>query len=87
MIQKYWADIKSCCMNEIAFHAVSDVRNMEEKDYLATYFYAETLKYFYLASVNKEVFDFNAYVFNTEAHPFLKTNFKAEKAKTYLGIN
>ncbi|BAO76030.1 alpha-mannosidase/ calcium ion binding / mannosyl-oligosaccharide 1,2-alpha-mannosidase [Winogradskyella sp. PG-2] len=86
MIQKYWSDIKSCCMNEIAFHAVSDVRTMKEKDYIATYFCAETLKYFYLASVNKDVFNFNEYVFNTEAHPFLKNNFKKENVKTYLGI-
>jgi len=57
-------------MNETAFHAVSDVRTMKEKDYLATYFYAETLKYFYLAAVDKSTFNFNNYVFNTEAHPF-----------------
>lgn len=87
MIQKYWADIKDCCMNDTAFHAISDVRTMKEKDYLATYFYAETLKYFYLAAVNENTFNFNNYVFNTEAHPFKKSNFNHEKAKTYLGIN
>lgn len=87
MIQKYWANIKDCCMNETAFHAISDVRTMEEKDYLATYFYAETLKYFYLAAVDENVFNFNDYIFNTEAHPFKKSNFNHKKAKTYLGIN
>ncbi len=87
MIQKYWADMKDCCINDTAFHAVSDVRTMKEKDYLATYFYAETLKYFYLAVVDDHIFNFNDYIFNTEAHPFRKSNFNNEKAKTYLGIN
>ena len=86
MIYTYWDDIKKCCQNEVAFHAVKDVRTMEEKDYLATYFYAETLKYFYLAVVDKKLFDFNEYVFNTEAHPFRKSNFDESKFNMYLGI-
>ncbi|MEM7186271.1 MAG: glycoside hydrolase family 47 protein [Bacteroidota bacterium] len=86
MIQKYWSDIKNCCMNETAFHAVSDVRTMEAKDYLATYFYAETLKYFYLAAVDKGTFDFDDHIFNTEAHPFKRSHFDKEKYGDYLGI-
>ncbi|MEM7162627.1 MAG: glycoside hydrolase family 47 protein [Bacteroidota bacterium] len=87
MIQKYWSDMNMCCRNEIAFNAVNDVRTMEPKDYLATYFYAETLKYFYLAAVEEDIFDFDNYVFNTEAHPFRKNNFDQDKAKIYLNIN
>jgi hypothetical protein len=60
---------------------------MKEKDYLATYFFAETLKYFYLAVLDKDEFNFNDYVFNTEAHPFKKSNFDKQKLKIYLGIN
>ncbi|AXT20650.1 hypothetical protein D7030_12280 [Flavobacteriaceae bacterium AU392] len=60
---------------------------MKEKDYLATYYYAETLKYFYLAAVDKNIFDFNEFIFNTKAHPFKKSNFNNKKAKIYLGIN
>ena len=86
MIYKYWADMKKCCRNDIAFHAVDDVRTMKERDYLATYFYAETLKYFYVAVADKKDFDFNNYIFNTEAHPFKRSNFDKEKAKVYLGI-
>lgn len=86
MIQKYWDDINSCCRNETAFNAVEDVRTMEAKDYLATYFYAETLKYFYLAVVDKSEFDFNDYIFNTEAHPFKKSNFNSDSLALYLGI-
>lgn len=87
MIQKYWADIKKCCRNDVAFHAVEDVRTMKAKDYLATYFYAETLKYFYLAAVDKEDFNFNDYIFNTEPHPFKRSHFDEAKAKVYLGID
>jgi len=81
MIEKYWSDVNTCCRNETAFHAVSDVRDMKAKDYLATYFYAETLKYFYLAAVSKDEFNFNEYLFNTEAHPFKKSHFDSAKAK------
>lgn len=87
MIFKYWNDINKCCRNEIAFNAVEDVRTMEAKDYLATYFFAETLKYFYVAVADKSEFNFDDYIFNTEAHPFKKSNFESDKAKEYLGIN
>ncbi len=87
MIYKYWNDMKTCCRNEVAFNAVEDVRTMKAKDYLATYFFAETLKYFYVAVVDKSEFNFDDYIFNTEAHPFKKKNFDKDKAKDYLGIN
>ncbi|WP_462250889.1 glycoside hydrolase family 47 protein [Ekhidna sp.] len=86
MIRQYWQDMNECCRNETAFNAVEDVRTKEAKDYLATYFYAETLKYFYLAAVDQEVFNFNDYIFNTEAHPFKKSHFNADSLSTYLGI-
>jgi hypothetical protein len=86
MIDTYWQDMKTCCRNEVAFNAVEDVRTMKAKDYLATYFYAETLKYFYLAKADKETLDFNNHVFNTEAHPFQKSNFDRAKFNEYLGI-
>ncbi len=86
MISKYWKDIKLCCQNEVAFNAVEDVRTKKPRDYLATYFYAETLKYFYVAAVDKSVFNFDDYIFNTEAHPFKKDNFDKEKVAIYLGI-
>lgn len=85
MIKTYWADMKACCRNDTAFNSVEDVRTMEPKDYLATYFYAETLKYFYVAFAGSEAFNFDDYIFNTEAHPFLRKSFDADKAKTYLG--
>ncbi len=41
---------------------------------------------FYLAVVDKEDFDFDDYIFNTEADPFKRSHFNTEKAKVFLGI-
>jgi len=86
MIQKYWSDMKNCCQNDVAFHSIENVETMEKKDYLATFFFAETLKYFYVAVADKDEFNFDDYIFNTEAHPFKKSHFDKSKAKDYLGI-
>ena len=85
MIKKYWKDINECCKWEVAFHSIEDVRTMKKKDYLATYFFAETLKYFYVAFAGKEVFDFEEHIFNTEAHSFRRASFDPQEAKVRLG--
>ncbi len=84
MIKEYWNDIKKCCKSEVAFHAIQDVRIMKKKDYLATYFFAETMKYFYIA-FSQEEFDFNEYIFTTEAHTFKRSDFDPKEAKERLG--
>ena len=86
MVRTYWKDMYACCRNATAFHAVEDATDKRAKDYLATYFYAETMKYFYLAFAGKQALDFNQHIFNTEAHPFKKASFDAVKAKEYLGF-
>ncbi|MGI2259820.1 glycoside hydrolase family 47 protein [Shewanella sp. GXUN23E] len=86
MVKTYWRDINACCRNSLAFHAVEDVSSKAPKDYLATYFFAETLKYFYLAFAGQSVFDFNDCVFNTEAHNFRRDHFDAAEAKVRLGL-
>lgn len=86
MVSNYWSDMKTCCRNDVAYNAVSDVRTMEAKDYLATYFFAETMKYFYLSTLDKSKFNFDDYIFSTEAHPFKKSNFDATLAKEYLRL-
>ena len=85
MIKTYWADIKRCCKGEVGFHSIEDVRTMEEKDYMPTFFFAETLKYFYIAFAGKDVFDFDAHIFSTEAHSFRRDDFDEEQAKIRLG--
>lgn len=85
MVKKYWKDLNICCKTDGTFHSIQDVRSKAKKDYLATYFYAETLKYFYIAFAGKEVFDFDQHVFNTEAHSFRRDSFDPELAKVRLG--
>lgn len=86
-VEKYWKDIKKYCRTEVAFSSISDVQTMEKKDYMPTFFFAETLKYFYL-TFTEETGNFNLddYVFNTEAHPFLKAHFDKKEIPTRLGL-
>ena len=87
MVDQYWSDIKKYCRTEIAFSSVNDVRTMEKKDYMPTFFFAETLKYLYLTFTEETgVFNLDDYVFNTEAHPFAKKSFDPEKVKKNLGL-
>lgn len=87
MVKQYWTDIKKYCKTEVAFSSVEDVRTMKKKDYMPTFFFAETLKYLYLTfSIDDGNFNLDDYIINTEAHPFKKSSFDKEKAKTYLGL-
>jgi mannosidase alpha-like ER degradation enhancer 2 len=61
-------DLIRYCRAEAGYSNVVDVRTMEQGDAMASYFLAETLKYLYLLFA-PEALDFDAVVFNTEAHP------------------
>lgn len=85
MVEQYWSDIKQYCKTDIAFSSVANVETMEKKDYMATFFFAETMKYLYLTFTNHtKEFVLDDYIFNTEAHPFKRSNFDPELAKKYL---
>lgn len=87
MIEQYWADVMKYCRNDVAFSSVANVQTMEKKDYMATFFFAETMKYFYLSfSMPSGEFNLDDYVFNTEAHPFKKASFDADEVKLRLGL-
>ena len=82
----YWNDIKQHCRTDVAFTSVADVRTMEQKDYMPTFFFAETLKYLYLVfSEGNGAFSLSEHVFNTEAHPFARASFKPAEVKERLG--
>ncbi|CAM4828872.1 unnamed protein product [Rotaria magnacalcarata] len=54
------------------YSSINDVRNKENvrpRDKMESYFLAETLKYFYLLFDATNLFPFDQWVFNTEAHP------------------
>ena len=87
MAEGYWEDIKTYCKTDIAFASVEDVRTMEKRDYMPTFFFAETLKYLYLIFTESTGdFSLDDYVFNTEAHPFKKASFDPELIPERLGI-
>lgn len=87
MNKKYWEDIKKYCRTEIAFTSVQDVHSMKQKDYMPTFFFAETVKYLYLTfSGGLNDYNFDSIIFNTEAHPFFRHNFNHDLAKQRLGF-
>jgi len=87
MNEKYWSDIKKYCRTEVAFTSIENVETMKQKDYMPTFFFAETLKYLYLTfSHGQSSFDFDNQVFNTEAHPFKRSSFDKQEAKKRLGF-
>lgn len=86
MNKQYWADLKKYCRTDIAFTSVANVETMEQKDYMPTFFFAETLKYLYLTfSHQQNNFDFDDHIFNTEAHPFQRSKVDKAEAKIRLG--
>jgi len=76
MGRRYFEDILQHCRTDIAFTAVENVQTMEQRDYMATYFFAETMKYFYLLFLENDEFRFEDYVFTTEAHPLRRELFR-----------
>ena len=88
MNMKYWNDIMRYCRTDIAYTSVKNVVTKEQRDYMPTFFFAETLKYLYLTfSHGSNTTYLDEHIFNTEAHPFKKSNFDHEVAKKRLGID
>ncbi|KAH7169969.1 endoplasmic reticulum mannosyl-oligosaccharide 1,2-alpha-mannosidase [Dactylonectria macrodidyma] len=59
---------------EFGHAAVTDVTltagNLKKEDYMESFWFAETLKYFYLMFSPPDLISLDEYVLNTEAHPF-----------------
>ncbi len=60
------------CRTDEAYAAIKDVRTMEKKDYMESFFFAETLKYAYLLFDESGKLNFHKVIFNTEAHPYTR---------------
>ncbi len=54
---------------ETGFTALTSVVTRERRDQMESFFLAETLKYAYLLFAPRDALDFDAVIFNTEAHP------------------
>jgi ER degradation enhancer, mannosidase alpha-like 2 len=69
----FWHDTIKYCKTDAGFAALADVRTKTKADSMESYFFAETLKYYYLLFSPPAAFPFEAVIFNTEAHPIKKT--------------
>ena len=64
----FFESLKRHCRTNAGYTVLKNVETKEKGDLMPSYFLAETLKYLYLLFEPK-VLDFDAVVFNTEAHP------------------
>jgi len=65
--------IEKYCQLDNGYAEIKDVRTMEKKDELESFFFAEVMKYCYLFFAPDEAFNLDKVVLNTEAQPFLKS--------------
>jgi len=86
MIKGYFADLLEHCATEVAFTASKNVVTGEKRDYMTTYFLAETLKYLYLAFAEQGMYNLETVVFSTEAHPYLKAALDPDRVRENLGF-
>ncbi|KAK9449549.1 glycosyl hydrolase family 47-domain-containing protein [Limtongia smithiae] len=76
--QKGWEmfeAIEKYTRTDTAYSSIQDVTNDNDKTFLdemESFWMAETLKYAYLLFANTDIVSLDEYVFNTEAHPFLR---------------
>jgi hypothetical protein len=69
MGESLFRDFVACCRVPYGYAALTDVATKAKKDDMESFVFAETFKYFYLLFAPKSAFDFDRFVFNTEAHP------------------
>ena len=71
--KRIFDSIVKFCKHSTGYAALRDVRTLEKMDQMESFFFAETLKYaFLIFNEDINVFNFDKYVLNTEAHPILK---------------
>ena len=69
MGKTYFNSLVKYCRTKDGYAELVDVRNKKKNDAMESFFFAETLKYLYLLYAPESTLDFNAIIFNTEAHP------------------
>lgn len=72
MGRTFLRDLKAHCRTEAGYTTLKSVVTKEKGDRMHSFFLAETLKYLYLLFA-PQALDFDAVVFNTEAHPLRAT--------------
>lgn len=73
MGKQMFDDLVKHCRTDVAYTGLKNVETKEKADYMHSFFFAETMKYFYLLFADEKKVDIKRTVFNTEAHPIQKT--------------
>lgn len=73
MGKTFFEDTIKYCKTDVAYTGLKSVVTKEKNDYMHSFFFAETLKYYYLLFSPPKTLDFKKTIFNTEAHPIRKT--------------
>ena len=73
MGKTFFDDTVKYCRTDVAYTGLKSVVTKEKADYMHSFFFAETLKYYYLLFAPAKTLDFKNVIFNTEAHPMRKT--------------
>lgn len=75
MGKQMFDDFVKYCRTDVAYAGLKNVATKEKTDYMHSFVFAETFKYFYLLFAPEKTLDLKKVVFNTEAHP-IQRNFK-----------
>lgn len=73
MGKEMWEDFVKYCRTDETYAGLKSVVTKEKTDYMHSFLFAETFKYFYLLFAPEKTLDLNTVVFNTEAHPIHKS--------------
>lgn len=73
MGKQMFEDFVKHCRTDVAYAGLKSVVTKEKTDYMHSFVFAETFKYFYLLFAPEKTLDLKKVVFNTEAHPIRKT--------------
>lgn len=73
MAKEMWEDFVKYCRTDDAYAGLKSVITKEKADYMHSFLFAETFKYFFLLFAPEDTVDLRSVVFNTEAHPIRKT--------------
>jgi mannosidase alpha-like ER degradation enhancer 2 len=76
MGKTYVDSLVKWCRTDEGYAALKDVRTKEKRDSMESFFFAETLKYMYLLFAPESALDFDAVIFNTEAHPLERLKYR-----------
>ncbi len=73
MGETFFNSLVKYCRTDVGYTDLKDVTTKEKADGMESFFFAETLKYFYLLFAPKEELPLEKVIFTTEAHPIRKT--------------